>query len=169
MQKGADIVAEKRDCGLTAAGTPRKRPPREGEGRAYIVKDVCEMQRRIDKYFADCEGKPLLDEDGRPATDKWGNVIILGAKPPTITGLALALGLNSRQALLNYQGRPEFNDAVTRAKSRCEEYAESRLFDKDGANGAKFSLANNFKAWGEKPDGTDVSQNMTIKVDLTDD
>ena len=31
-----------------------------------------------------------------------------------------------------------------------EQYAEERLFDKDGANGAKFSLANNFSGWKEK-------------------
>ena len=68
--------------------------------------------------------------------------------------LALVLGLSSRQALLNYQGREEFNDTVTRAKARVEEYAESRLFDKDGSNGAKFSLANNFRDWIEKSDTT---------------
>lgn len=36
---------------------------------------------------------------------------------------------------------------ITRAKSRVEEYAESRLFDRDGSNGAQFSLRNNFKGW----------------------
>jgi len=54
------------------------------------------------------------------------------------------MGLNSRQALLNYQDRPEFNDAITRAKMRIEEYAETRLYDKNGCNGAKFTLSNNF-------------------------
>ncbi len=76
----------------------------------------------------------------------------------------------SRQALLNYQTRDKcFNDTITRAKSRVEEYAESRLYDKDGANGAKFSLANNFKGWKEKPDGAEVSQTTSIKIRLTDD
>ena len=57
------------------------------------------------------------------------------------------------QALLNYQARSKaFNDTLTRAKSRCEEYAEARLYDKDGSNGAKFSLANNFKGWSEHPE-----------------
>lgn len=161
-------MAEKKERGLTAAGTPRKRPPRKGEGRPYIIGDAKEMQERIDKYFKDCEGKPLFDDDGNPVLDKWGNLVVLGSKPPTITGLALALGLNSRQALLNYQDRPEFNDAVTRAKTRVEEYAESRLFDKDGANGAKFSLANNFRGWAEKQE-VDLTAGMTIKVELTDD
>ncbi len=48
---------------------------------------------------------------------------------------------------MNYQAKKEFNDTITRAKSRVEEYAESRLFDRDGSNGAQFSLRNNFKGW----------------------
>lgn len=161
-------MADKKECGLTAAGTPRKRPPRKGEGRPRTISDAQEMQERIDKYFKDCEGKPLIGDDGNPVLDKWGNAVILGAKPPTITGLALALGFNSRTSLLNYQDMPEFMHTVTRAKSRVEAYAESRLFDKDGANGAKFSLANNFRGWAEKQE-IDMTAGMTIKVELTDD
>ena len=36
-------------------------------------------------------------------------------------------------------------------KRPIEEYAEMRLFDRDGVNGAKFSLMNNFKGWRDKP------------------
>lgn len=114
-----------------AGGAPRK------------WKSVKAMQEAIDAYFESCKGTPLMI-DGDVATDKYGRPIILDEKPPTVTGLALALGFTGRQALLDYQARPEFADTVTRAKSRCEEYAESRLYDKDGANGAKFSLGCNF-------------------------
>lgn len=38
-------------------------------------------------------------------------------------------------------------NTITRAKTQIEEYAESRLFDRDGSNGAQFSLRNNFKGW----------------------
>lgn len=119
-------------------------------GRPPMFESHEKMQELIDKYFEDCEGKPLLDEDGEPRLDKYGNEIYIGKKPPTITGLALALGFNSRLSLLNYQEKDEFINTVLRAKARVEEYAESRLFDRDGALGAKFSLANNFKAWSEK-------------------
>lgn len=44
----------------------------------------------------------------------------------------------------------KFNDTITRAKSRIEQYAEERLFDRDGANGAEFNLSNNIKGWSEK-------------------
>lgn len=114
-----------------AAGAPRK------------WKSVKAMQEAIDAYFKKCEGEPLI-VDGSVAVDKYGVPIIINVKPPTVTGLALALGFTGRQALLDYQARPEFADTITRAKARCEEYAESRLYDKDGANGAKFSLGCNF-------------------------
>ena len=124
-----------------AGGAPRK------------WKSVKAMQKAIDAYFESCKGEPIIGDDGQPLMDKYGNVILIGQKPPTITGLALSLGFTGRQALIDYQGRPEFADTVTRAKSRCEEYAESRLYDKDGANGAKFSLGCNFswRSTEEKP------------------
>lgn len=121
-------------------------------GRPLKYKTKKKMQEAIDKYFDECKGELLLDEYGEPALSKYGEPIYIGSKPPTVTGLALALGFQSRQALINYQEREEFYDTVTRAKLRIEEYTESRLFDRDGVNGAKFSLINNFKGWREKPE-----------------
>ena len=119
-------------------------------GRPLIFKNVNEMQTKIEQYFKSCEGELFKNADGDIVLDKYGNPVIIGAKPPTVTGLALALGFNSRQSLLNYQGKKEFLDTITRAKSTVEEYAEQRLFDRDGVQGAKFSLTNNFKGWREK-------------------
>lgn len=115
-------------------------------------KTVDEMQAKIDEYFKFCEGEKYTDPDtGKPyVTEKGYFVWLRDPKPPTVTGLALALGFTSRQALLNYQAKPTFVDTVTRAKSLVEQYTEERLFDKNGVNGAKFSLANNFEGWREK-------------------
>ena len=126
-------------------------------GRPPMYTSVEEIREKIDNYFEECKGEILYDDDGKPFIDKYGNVIRVGVKPPTVTGLALALGFNSRQSLLNYEDKEEFMDTITRAKAKVEQYAEERLFDKDGANGAKFSLANNFKGWKEKQD-----INMTV-------
>lgn len=108
-----------------------------------------EMQKVIDKYFEDCSGEYIVI-DGEVATDKHGHPIKTKERPLTITGLALALGFTTRQSLLNYEGKPEFLDTIKRAKSKIEQYAEERLYDKDGVNGAKFNLSNNFKGWSEK-------------------
>lgn len=121
-------------------------------GRQPKYKSVDEIREKIEDYFKSCEGEPLLDADGNPVINKYGYPCWKKEpKPPTITGLALALGFASRQALLNYQAKKEFNDTITRAKSKVEEYTEMRLFDREGQRGAEFSLKNNFKGWnGER-------------------
>ena len=87
-----------------AGGAPRK------------WKSVKAMQEAIDAYFKECECDLFIGDDGRGERDKYGMPIIINAKPPTITGLALALGSTGRQALRDYQARPEFADTV-RAQS----------------------------------------------------
>jgi hypothetical protein len=139
-------------------------------GRKPMYETKEEIQKKIDQYFEDCKGELLTDADGNPMLNKYGEPVIIGAKPLTITGLALALGFTSRQALLNYQDKEEFVDTITRAKTKIEQYAEERLFDKDGANGAKFSLSNNFKGWTEKQQiEADVNNSVTINIELSDE
>lgn len=130
-------------------------------GRPPFYKSAAEMQKKIDAYFEECEGQLLTAPDGTPILNKWGEEIWIKRKPPTITGLALAIGFNSRQALLNYQGKPEFNDAITRAKAKVEAYAESRLYDKEGSSGAQFNLKNNFQGWdGEQKRNTEAIEKL---------
>lgn len=139
-------------------------------GRPPMYKTAEEMQKKIDEYFESCKGRVYTDSEGNAVTDKYGLPIIIAARPLTITGLALALGFTTRQALLNYQGKEEFVDTILRAKAKVEQYAEERLFDKDGANGAKFSLANNFNGWKEKQSiEAEVNSEMTINIELSDD
>lgn len=126
-------------------------------GRPRKIRSLKRMRELIEQYFRECEGRIALDEEGHAITDKYNNPIIIGQKPPTVAGLALALGFKSRQTLLNYQGDPRFEEEIALAKCRIEEYVESRLFDRDGASGAKFSLINNFQGW--KP------ERMAIVVD----
>lgn len=120
-------------------------------------KSVKAMQKNIDAYFEDCKGNPILDENGEPMRNKSGYIIYDDRRPPTVTGLALALGFTTRQALLNYQNKPEFVDTITRAKTCCEQYAEERLYDKDGSGGAQFSLRANF-GWNDKPQETQLEE-----------
>ncbi len=135
-----------------------------GKTNPLRYKTAAEMSAGIEEYFRDCEGHVLTDKDGNAVYSKSGEPVIVGAHPPTVTGLALALGFKTRQSLLNYQARSDkFNDIITVAKSRCEEYAERRLYDRDGVNGAKFSLANNFKGWREKP--SEDSSDALSKLD----
>lgn len=129
-------------------------------GRPPKYSSVEKMQAAIDAYFTECEGTPLRDADGNPVLFK-GHPVVIGAKPPTVTGLALALGFTGRQALLDYQARKQFSDTITRAKSRCEAYAEARLYDRNGATGAQFSLRCNF-GWSDATEKDKAEQDLRI-------
>lgn len=113
--------------------------------RPLKYKTVEELQAAIDQYFTSCEGELLKNSDGGVVLDKRSVPIVVGAHPPTVTGLAYALGFATRQSLLDYQGKKQFVDTITRAKLYIESYTEQRLFDRDGVNGAKFSLEHNFR------------------------
>ena len=129
------------------------------KGRPPKFETVKEIDDKVEQYFEACKGKVLKDVDGNPVLNKYGLPVIIDASPPTVTGLALALGFTSRRQMLEYQAKPGFHNTITRAKSKVEEYAESRLFDREGANGAQFSLRCNF-GWSDKPvnDDTDGVQ-----------
>lgn len=122
-------------------------------GRPPKYKKSEEMQEKIDKYFASCYRVIMIFDKTTgqhvPAIDENGKMMKEQYRPYTITGLADALDM-SRQSLLNYSEEEEFFDTIMRAKRKCEMYAEEKLYDKNGSNGAKFSLANNFKGWKEK-------------------
>lgn len=144
--KGSEYLAH-------AGGRPPFFKPEDG--------GVEEMQKRIDAYFEKCDGTLLTDPNGQPILTKWGQPIYINQEPYTVTGLALAIGFTSRQALLNYQGKQEFVDTITRAKAKVEAYAERRLFDKDGSSGAQFNLKNNFKGWdGEQKYNTEALEKL---------
>ena len=135
--------------------------------RPRKIETAKDMERAIKRYFKSCEGKPLLDEYKRPVIHK-GIPVVVGEHPPTVTGLARALGLGSRQSLLNYQGREEFADLIADAKARVMEYAEERLYDRDGARGAEFTLRFNF-GWGAGEDRDKQAGGVVVLSSVEED
>lgn len=119
-------------------------------GRPPKYKSKEEIEEKIDAYFKECAGEILKDDDGKPVLNKYGDPVYIHQRPPTVTGLALALGFTTRLSLLNYQGKKEFANTITRAKTMIEAYTEERLFDRDGSHGAQFSLRNNFNGWNDQ-------------------
>ena len=67
-------------------------------GRPPRYKSVEEIQAKIDAYFTQCAGEPLLDANGDPVLYK-GVPVITGAHPPTVTGLAVALGFTGEKLI----------------------------------------------------------------------
>lgn len=117
----------------------KKRPV----GHPPFYEKVEDLQKVIDEFFKGVQGE--WDED--PASPTYGRCINPPKGHPTITGLALYLGFNSRQALLNYEHKEEFNDAVKKAKLRIEMNYEQALFNKNAA-GPIFALKN--FGWSDK-------------------
>lgn len=138
-----------------------------GSGRKPKFRSAEELEKKIEDYFEGREGKVAIDpKSGEPLRDKWGEVIIDGEKPPTMTGLARALGFSSRKGLARYQGKKEFEMLIRDARMRVEEYSESRLYDRDGVNGAKFNLEVNF-GWGKDEEcetGTGAAVNIICDI-----
>ncbi len=121
-----------------------------------LFKDTDELYSRIKSYFKSCEAVPTLDEESCPVYDKNGAAVYsVPEKPPTVSGLALALGFNSRAELISFSGSKMQRKIIRRALSFIEEYAEAKLFDKGQYSGAKFFLANNFKGWSDKASSDD--------------
>lgn len=111
-------------------------------------RSVGDIERRIEAYFAECGGEVLRDEDtGSVLLDKKNRPVMSGARPPTLAGLALALGFSTRQALKRYRGKPEYEAALQRGLTRIEQFAEEKLYDKECSAGAKFILQNDFEGW----------------------
>lgn len=74
---------------------------------------------------------------------------------PTVTGLALYLGFESRQSLYDYGKREEFSYIIKRAKLRVENGYEKAL-RLNNATGPIFALKN--MGWKDKTE-TDITTN----------
>lgn len=94
--------------------------------RPLAVQTPQEFEDRAEAYFLSCES---------------------AEKRPTVNGLVLALGLTSRQSLHNYEARPEFMDAVKRARTVIEAAWEECLAGPNAA-GTIFWLKN--QGWTDK-------------------
>lgn len=89
-----------------------------------------EIEQAIEEYFDSCV----------PQYDEAGNILKLNY--PTITGLALALGFESRQSFYDYEKRERFSYVIKKARLRVESHYEEGLNIKTRATGSIFALKN---------------------------
>ena len=97
----------------------------------------------------------MTDKNGVPLTDENGNIIKKVALPYTLTGLALAVGCESREELFSFED-PEMSRYIKMSVMRVEEYAEERLFSKEAFSGVKLFLAVNFDRWRDGAEAVDT-------------
>lgn len=126
-------------------------------GRPLKFKTVKELEEKMEAYFATTGTKKK--NVFNPKTKAYAEVDHF--VPATITGLAVFLD-TTRETLLDYQERPEFSDAIKRAKSRCEADIEyGALTGMLNPTMAIFSAKNNYN-WKDKVEvGGEI--NSTVK------
>jgi hypothetical protein len=119
------------------------------------------LKALCDEYFSSCTGVLYNHKTGLPYINKDGTPLIGQIKPYTISGLALYLDIDTN-ALKRYEKgirddigfdvdeTRQYSTILKRARQRIEEYAEGRLYDRDGSNGAKFVLDNAFNWVSQK-------------------
>lgn len=135
-------------------------------GRKPALTSADHARKLCEEYFDSCF-QPLFGKDGELRRDAEGNVIKIQVKPFTVTGLALKLGMDNDTFARWCNGVfDDFNEeddlclistVLTQAKQRVEQYAEERLYDKDGYNGARFNLDVNFN-WKTHKEAAEIEK-----------
>lgn len=105
--------------------------------RPKLYTNVEDMEKDIEKYFAECDKKE---------------------RPYTMSGLAYSLDMD-RKSLYNYSKDDEFFPTIKRAKEKVEQQLEENaLMGKANATFTIFNLKNNFR-W---QDSVEVNNNYQL-------
>lgn len=107
--------------------------------------DVEEVRRLIVEYFDACHSRK---------------------KRPNVTGLALALGFQSRSSLVNYQRQPgyeQFHDLITWAKMKIEEALEDSLVEGKDCSVIGIIFALKQQGWVDRQDIRMDSRTLNIE------
>lgn len=145
-------------------------------GIFYIMKtdilscnDAVQAGRLIERYFTHIQGKYHIEQKTiKTGKDHAENieqkVWDRPPEPATISGLALALGFNSRQQFENYLNNGPLADVVKRALLRVEAGYEANLHQ--NTTGAMFALKS--MGWNEKPEpssaGADTDNILKVEI-----
>ena len=98
-------------------------------GRPPIFETPEQMAEAIDAYFAACDETK---------------------EPYTMTGLAIAIGFESRRSLVDYDKKDDFSPTIKKARFYVEEFVEKRMLSSAGVvAGVIFNAKNNF-GWRDK-------------------
>ncbi len=144
-------------------------------GRPLKYKTDEELKKAIQDYMDSCKPEYMTNpEDGSYLIDK-GQPIILNVNKPTITGLALALGFESRQSMYDYEKKKAFSYTIKRARLEIENSYEQDIRNPDlTPTGAIFALKN--FGWSDKKevlnttlDDEGKETGMNINIQFTGD
>ena len=102
-------------------------------GRPALFKNEAELSNAVESYFEYIKGV-----ENKKTAGGWDRY----PEPPTITGLALFLGFDSRQSLYEYEEKGnEFTCIIKRARLKVENGYEKNLHGSNNT-GSIFALKN---------------------------
>lgn len=154
---------------------PNRNPNLLSGNREKAFPSPQNLEAKCNEYFASCLG-PVFDKHGEIVRNDEGNIVYTQKKPYTISGLALYLGVSTEtirqygKGIMDDLGFESLDDpdsyrnVIKRAKQRIEEYAEGRLYDRDGFNGAQLVLNTGFHWRTSKEVSDTAAQKAMIKL-----
>ncbi|WP_454801798.1 terminase small subunit [Mucilaginibacter phyllosphaerae] len=124
---------------------------------------------RIKRYFESIKGQFHMELlPAKSVKDKgkieYQKIWDVEPEPPTLSGLALFLGFNSRNEFEAYEQNGEFANHVKKARLKVEAEYEKKLHYQS-ATGAIFVLKS--LGWAERPDGSllaDIPKTLKIEI-----
>jgi hypothetical protein len=131
--------------------------------------NAAQVKRLIDKYFDNIKGD--YHHEQKPVKNSKDNAETIEQKvwdrepePATLSGLALALGFNSRQEFNDYIQNGSFAPVLKQGILRVEACYEAHLHQ--NTTGAMFALKN--MGWNEKyepsPTNTEAGNILKVKI-----
>lgn len=129
------------------------------------ISDLSQLEDAIEAYFDSRMATrmvPVGKVDGEISYEREEYM-----KPPTISGLALALGIDRRTFLryLNGEGTrsEELSQALSRARLRAAEWWEEALAVREASNGARFWLETSGEI-GNEDEGGGTGEGFAVQV-----
>lgn len=107
----------------------------QNNGRPPLFSSPDDLDNRVVEYFG-------LFNKGVTEEERETKGIAIYENRPTITGLCLFLGFESRQSFYEYEKKPDFTYTIKRARVKIENIYENMLIHKNTATGAIFALKN---------------------------
>ena len=92
-----------------------------------LFSSVESMQKIIDKFFDSCKPEITKDDKGNYVYNNKTGLPVYNLNPPTLTGLALALGFCSRQSVYDYEKDKKYSYTIKKARLKCENWLEVNL------------------------------------------
>lgn len=135
----------------------------DSAGRPSFFNTPHEFEMKVQLYFESIKGEEGWetgsDEDGNPVDKK---IWIVRPEVPTITGLCLFLGFESRQSFYDYAQREGFSYTVKKARLMIEHEYEKALNYSERPTAQIFALKN--LGWSDRTELDHTTKGESLNI-----